>query len=48
MRFFPPIVKFKTIRMILAIVAHYDLDLKQLDVKTVFFFCMGTWMKKFI
>ena len=36
MRFFSPVVKFKTIRMMFAIVAHYDLELEQLDVKTAF------------
>lgn len=33
---FSPVVKFKTIRMMLAIVVHYDLELEQLDVKTAF------------
>ena len=33
---FSPVVKFKTIRMILAIVVQYDLELEQLDVKTAF------------
>ena len=33
---FSPVVKFKTIRMMLAIVVQYDLELEQLDVKTAF------------
>ena len=33
---FSPVVKFKTIRVMLAVVVHYDLELEQLDVKTVF------------
>ena len=33
---FSPVVKFKTIRMMLAIMVHYDLELEQLDVKTAF------------
>ena len=36
---FSPIVKFKTIHIMLVIVAYYDLELEQLDVKTAFF----TW-----
>ena len=31
---FFPVVKFKTIRMMLAIFVQYDLELEQLDVKT--------------
>lgn len=33
---FSPVVKYKTIRMMLSIVAHQDLELEQLDVKTAF------------
>ena len=33
---FSPIVRFASIRLILAIVAHMDLELHQMDVKTVF------------
>ena len=33
---FSPVVKFKTIRMMLSIVAHFNLELEQLDVKTAF------------
>ena len=33
---FSPVVKHTSIRVLLAIVAQYDLELEQLDVKTVF------------
>ena len=33
---FSPVVKFKTIRLMLSIVAHHGLQLEQLDVKTAF------------
>ena len=33
---FSPIVRFASIRLILAIVAHIDLELHQMDVKTIF------------
>ena len=33
---FSPVVKFKTICMMLAIVVQYDLETEQLDVKTAF------------
>ena len=33
---FSPIVRFVSIRLILAIVAHLDLELFQMDVKTAF------------
>ena len=36
MRFFPPVVKNTSIRMLLAIVAQFDLEFEQMDVKTVF------------
>lgn len=35
---FSPIVKFKTICMMLSIVVHYNLALEQLDVKTTFLY----------
>ena len=35
-KIFSLVVKFKTIRMIFAIVVQYDLELEQLDVKTSF------------
>ena len=33
---FSPVVKYKTIRMMLAVAAHEDLEVEQLDVKTTF------------
>ena len=36
MRFFSPIVKHTSIRMLLVIVARFDLELEQMDVKTAF------------
>lgn len=36
---FSPMVKHTSIRLVLVMVALYDLELEQLDVKTVFFHC---------
>ena len=36
MRFFSPVVKHTSIRMLLAIVVQFDLELEQMDVKTSF------------
>jgi len=36
MRFFSPVVKHTFIRMLLAIVVQFDLELEQMDVKTTF------------
>ena len=36
MRIFSPVVKHTYIRMLLAIVVQFDLELEQMDVKTVF------------
>ena len=36
---FSPVVKHSSIRVLLALVAQFDLELQQLDVKTAFF----TW-----
>ena len=33
---FSPVVRFSSIRMVLSIVAHMDLELHQMDVKTPF------------
>ena len=33
---FPPVVKHTSIQMLLAIVAQFDLELEQMDVKTMF------------
>ena len=35
-KIFSPVVKFKTIHMILSVVVQFDLELEQLDVKTAF------------
>lgn len=35
---YAPVVKHKTIRLILSMVAHYDMELEQLDVKTAFLY----------
>ena len=34
---FSPVVRFASIRLILTVVAHMDLELNQMDVKTTFF-----------
>ena len=36
MRFFSPVVKHTSIRMLLAIVIQFDQELEQMDVKTAF------------
>ena len=36
-KFFSPVVKMTTILAILGLVAAYDLELEQLDVKMIFF-----------
>jgi len=36
MRFFSPVVKHTSIRMVLAIVVQFDLELEQMDVKITF------------
>ncbi|KAL0401978.1 UNVERIFIED_CONTAM: Retrovirus-related Pol polyprotein from transposon TNT 1-94 [Sesamum latifolium] len=33
---FSPVVEFTTVRIILALVAHFDWELKQMEVKTAF------------
>ena len=35
-KIFSPVVKYKTIRIILALVSFYNLELEQLDIKTAF------------
>jgi len=35
---FSPVVKHTSIRMLLAIVAQFDLELEQMDIKTVFLY----------
>jgi hypothetical protein len=36
---FSPVVRHTSIRVILALVAHYDIALEQMDVKTTFLHC---------
>ena len=36
MRFFPPVVKHTSIQMLSAIVAQFDIELEQMDVKVAF------------
>ena len=36
---FSPVVKHTSIRVLLAMVAHFNLELEQLDVKTAFLHC---------
>ena len=36
MRFFSPVVKHTSIRMLLIIVVQFDLELEQMDIKTTF------------
>ena len=43
---FLPVVKHSSIRILLALVAQFDLELVQLDVKTAFLH--GIWKKKYI
>ena len=43
---FSPVVKHSSIRILLALVAQFNLELAQLDVKTAF--CMEIWKKKYI
>ena len=43
---FSPVVKHSLIRILLALVAQYELDLDQYNVKTAFF--MAIWMKRSI
>ena len=38
MRFFSPIVKHTSIRMLLTIVVQFDLELEQMDVKITFMY----------
>ena len=38
MRFFSPVVKHTSIRMLLAIIVQFDLELEQMDVKTLFLY----------
>jgi len=40
---FSPVVKHKSIRILLAMVAKFDLELEQMDVKTIFF--MESWKR---
>jgi hypothetical protein len=43
---FSPVVKLVSIRVVLALVALLDLELEQLDVKTIFY--MEIWMRIYI
>ena len=36
MKFFSPVVRYTSIRVLLAMVAMFDMELEQLDVKTAF------------
>ena len=36
MRFFSPMVRHTSIRIVLGLVAHFDMQLEQMDVKTTF------------
>ena len=42
---FSPVVRHTSIKVVLAMVAHLDMELEQMDVKTVFF--MMIWRSRF-